>query len=99
MDDAARRFCGLFACEQADNPFLIVDFPVLELGCGRFLRQVEKRWKRRGFRYCGQRLPLRDAKNLRPRFAVQRHKSQGAVGRAEIDTDAETGSRHGRGLT
>ena len=42
MDDAARRFCGLFACEQADNPFLIVGLPVLELGSGRFLRQVEK---------------------------------------------------------
>jgi hypothetical protein len=32
------------------------------------------------------------------RFAVQRHECQGAVGRAEIDTDTETGSCHGRGL-
>ena len=42
MDHAARRFCGLFACEQADNPFLIIGLPVLDLGSGRFLRQVEK---------------------------------------------------------
>jgi hypothetical protein len=42
---------------------------------------------------------LRDAKNLGPRFAMQRHERQGAVGRAEIDTDAETGSRHRRALS
>ena len=98
MDHATRRLCGLFAGEHADNPFFIIDFPVLELGCGRFLWQVEKRWKRSRFRYCGQRLPLRDVENLRPLVAVQRHKTQGGVGRAEIDTDAEMGSRHGRGL-
>ena len=42
MHNAARRFRGLFACEQADNPLLIVGLPDPNLGSRRFLRQVEK---------------------------------------------------------
>jgi len=99
MDDAARRFRGLCACEQANNPFLIIGVADWDPCSGRFLREVKKRRKGCGFGYCGQRRPLRDAKNLGSRFAMQRHERQSAVGRPEIDTDAETGSCHRWGLS
>src|ERR1700747_1534049 len=98
MDDPARRFSGLFSCKPADNPFLVAGLPALNLGGDCFVRQIEKGRERWGFRYPGQRLPLRDAKNLRSRFAMQRHERQGAVRCPEIYTDAETGSCHGRAL-
>ena len=91
MDDPARRFRGLFSCEPADNPFLVIGLPAWI--CAAAACPVGKeRTEALGVSVIAdERVPLRDAENLGSGFAVQRHEGQGAVGGAEIDTDAETG--------
>ncbi len=58
-------------------------------------RQIQKRRQRNRLRHPTHRLPLRNSEHLGRRVALQRHERHRRIGRAEIDTDAETGLGHG----